>query len=105
MAKRLLGVGTFDGKLYAYDPVLNITYRSKERSGLGSLAEIDWEAIFSGFAPIIQGVGKRIAGQPQPIVPIQQYALPAQGSLGGITPTMLLLFGGVILVVMMMGRQ
>lgn len=92
-------------------------YRGRpKRRGLHDLGEggssggggFDWSALLTGLNPIIQGVGARIAGHSQGVVPIQgQVPISASGPgfFGSIDPTMLMLLGGGALLLIVMMRR
>lgn len=80
-------------------------YRGRESSlsglgGLDDLGKIDWNVIFQGINsnPLVQGIGARIAGQGQPVVPINPYQpVQAQGPgfFGSINPMYMLIAAGL----------
>lgn len=88
-------------------------YKSRERIGAGLHGMddlgLDWNQIFQGINsnPIIQGIGAKIAGRGQGIVPIGQQPVYASkpGSGSSIDPTMLMLLGGGALMLVLLMRR
>lgn len=89
-------------------------YKSRERvtgGGLHDLEDLgtDWSQIFQGINsnPIIQGIGAKIAGRNNQVVPINQQPVYASGpGFGGsIDPTLLMMMGGGALLLILMMRR
>lgn len=105
-----------EGHLIAAERGLQKTtvYKSTERvmgGGLHGLDDLglDWNQIFQGINsnPIIQGIGAKIAGHGQGVVPINQQPVYASrpGFGGSIDPTLLMMLGGGALLLVLLMRR